>query len=872
MARVFVWSLCAVFSVLIVRGRLNAQPLSAPEEVKVYTEDGVKDFGAWEMNIEWKDGFTNSITPDKVTYDIKIFYTEQMKLVHNETIELKANQTGHYKWSWISPLPLQCTSHSVQLRYRDRDLTSAWTPLTTLPGRDIPDIKDIRVYPQNRVALVSEGIRFCCILKPEHDGQFKSSLFTLRISNQTYVTEPIRHSHPSPPEGFDIICEGEGSTYYTDYAPDDHSITCETRDLSSVECHWIKGHRANVSEELMQPQYFINGRNCSPGFCVLENTIDTGLVNWTLTAKNILGTKIIFDTADPKHRVHLKAPTLAPTTLFTARNATLEWKWHGLSKCSSFPMICQVEVNGRIINETFNGTGLTSVVLADLQPFTEYKARVRCGSLEHFYKWGDWSNLITFVTKEDIPEALDVWMQVFGEQTYVVWKNLTRAQRHGIITSYELVMGSSRDRNEETVESPANCHKLQKTYHVISVSARNSAGVSRPSSITIPNLSPDGGVNISDIKGNNGAFDMVWEPSPRSRCGYVIDWYPTYEAQCAVKWIKIPSDVSSAKICSDKDFKEGVKYTLSVYGCPSGAPELLQRREGYMTELPPLGAVQNLKAEQEGLNIYLSWGSVREQEQRGFIKGYIVSYSHAGREEVSVNISDPSTQKYKFSLPVDTYTFTVKALTSAGPSPGSVITLSMDPRVDQVIMNVVPVLALMIFILCVIAVLAYRNWKWLWPEVPKPMLSEEFLKKIVYQGQVMDQLVCEESEVLKVKSPEVCPAITVLELQEELYEAQTLNSPHSKDSSWSENYQTPNSNPQTLPLIDVDLSYKELPCPGIQNPTYNMPSVPPAKVLPSVYMPQIQNGSIPHQPSDAHCWSHSPSNMSEMQYQDNLIM
>ncbi|MCJ8740938.1 hypothetical protein PDJAM_G00064980 [Pangasius djambal] len=849
MARVFVGSLCAVFSVLIARGRQNAQPLSAPEEVKVYTDDDVKDFGVWKMNIEWQDGFTNSITPDKVTYDIKIFYTEQMKLVHNETIELKANQTGHYKWSWISPLPLQCTSHSVQLRYRDRDLTSAWTPLTTLPGRDIPDIKGIRVYPQDHLALASEGIRFCCILKLEHDEQFKSSAFTLRISNRTYVTNPIRHPHPSPPEGFDITCEGEGSTYYTAYAPDDHSITCETRDLSSVECRWIIGQRANVSENLMRSEYVVNGRNCTPGFCVLENTIDTGLVNWTLTAKNILGTKIIFDTADPKHRVRLKAPTLAPTTLLTARNATLEWKWHGLSKYSSFPMICQVEVDGRIIHDTFNGTGLISVVLADLQPFTGYVARVRCGSLEHFYKWGDWSNLITFVTKEDIPEALDVWLRVLGEQTYVVWKNLSEPQRHGIITSYELVMESSRDRDEEKIKSPANCHKLQKTHRVISISARNSAGVSRPSIITIPNLSPDGAVNTSDINGNNGAFDMVWEPSRRSRCGYVIDWYPTYEAQqCDVNWIKIPSDVSSAKIYS-------------------GAPELLQRREGYMTELPPSGAVQNLTAVQEGLNIYLSWVNVHGQEQRGFIKGYNVSYSRAGRDEVSIVISDPSTQRYKFSLPVDTYTFTVKAFTSTGDSPGSEITLSMDPQVDLVIMNVVAVLAIMIFILCVTAVLVYRNWKWLWPEIPKPMLSEEFLKKIVYQSQVMDQLVCEESEVLKVKSPEVCPALTVLELPEEVYEA--VKSPHSKDSSWSENYQTPNSNPQTLPLIAVDFSYKELPCPGIQNPTYNMPSVPPAdKVLSSIYMPQTQNGSIPHEPSDAHWWS----NMSEMEYKDNLIM
>lgn len=43
-------------------------------------------------------------------------------------------------------------------------------------------------------------------------------------------------------------------------------------------------------------------RDCSTGFCALDESIDTGVMNWTLTAKNALGTKIIFDTADPKHR------------------------------------------------------------------------------------------------------------------------------------------------------------------------------------------------------------------------------------------------------------------------------------------------------------------------------------------------------------------------------------------------------------------------------------------------------------------------------------------------------------------------------------------------------------------------------------------
>lgn len=59
------------------------------------------------------------------------------------------------------------------------------------------------------------------------------------------------------------------------------------------------------------------------------------------------------------------------------------------------------------------------------------------------------------------------------------------------------------------------------------------------------------GINTSVIEGINRTFYMSWEPSLRSNCGYVLDWYPTYEPhQCTVNWKKIPSDRFSAVIDS----------------------------------------------------------------------------------------------------------------------------------------------------------------------------------------------------------------------------------------------------------------------------------------------------------------------------------
>uniref|UniRef100_A0A3B4CHF9 LIF receptor subunit alpha b n=1 Tax=Pygocentrus nattereri TaxID=42514 RepID=A0A3B4CHF9_PYGNA len=637
---------------------LTALPLPVPEIVRVYSDgNDIHDFGVWKMNVEWRDNFPVGNKPEPVTYDVEIFHTEQMRLVHKETIE---DPMGTHRWSWTSPLPLQCTSHSVRLRTRHQSHTSEWTPLYTLKGKDIDDSSESNIYPQDYVARVGEGIVFCCILKKQSHAGFSPPPFTIQISNRTYITEPVRHDDVSSVSGFDILCDYTGATYFIGYAPDDQNLTCETRDLNSVECHWIPGKTGK--SRMFNVQYKVNGRYTELfDRCVLDDSVDKGVMNWTLIAKNSLGEKMISDVADPKHRVRLKAPTITSAVLVHARNATLEWQW-GEKFCTF------------LIKETFNGSGLKSLVLTDLQPFTGYSARVRCGSYEHFYKWGDWSNLNTFSTKEDIPEAVDVWMQILNGHTYVVWKSLTVNQSHGIITGYELLLGSATDVTKEHISKATNehCHKVSAKRaegdYFISMSAKNSAGISPPSKITIPNLQSDGGIITDTIIGHNDSFSISWDPRPISSCGYVVDWFPTYSTeQCDIKWMKIPSGVSDATLHSD--FENGVKYTLSVYACTSGAPQLLQRREGYVKELVPSGRVRSLKAKQYGMNVELSWEDMIEEEKKGFLLGYITL------------IVGPSVRMHALSnLHPGYYTFTVKAFTSVGQGPGSDITLSVDQQ------------------------------------------------------------------------------------------------------------------------------------------------------------------------------------------------
>ncbi|KAG9265554.1 leukemia inhibitory factor receptor-like [Astyanax mexicanus] len=819
-----------------------AQDMQYEHLLPVHEIVQVNESGDWKIQIKWKDHFTNTSRPEKITYDVEIFYTEQMRLVHNETIEVKPHVTGIYHWSWTSPLPLQCTSHSVRLRYKDHGQTSNWTSFYILKGKDFSETSETQVYPKDHAARVGDSIEFCCILKTESIAGFKSPYFTNRISSRTYTTGPVLLNTPSESAGINIPCDGSGTTYFTGNAPDDHSLTCKTRDLSSVECHWMPGRHVGDAYPY-EVHYSINGRECSDSIknmCVLEGDINKGKTTWTLTAKNHLGEKNISDAADLKLRVHLGAPEFANAVSVNARNATLTWNWSN-KLLNSFPMICQVELNDHIIEKTFDGFGLQSALLSDLQPFRNYTARVRCGSRDHFYEWGDWSNIISLTTEEDIPEAVDVWMQVLDRQTYIIWKHPTVEQSNGIIKGYELRVGSPSDATREPISKAPNesCHQLisgsSERDTSISISTRNSKYISPPSTIIIPSLGSDNDIT-SPISGYNSVFNVSWEPSPYSSCGYVVDWFPTYRAEmCAVNWTKTKVPYATVHL----GLESGVKYTLSVYACTSGAPQLLERRSGYAKELPPSGTVQGLKADLQGSDVMLSWEDVPEEQQNGVILGYKVYYTARntgdGNERSDTSVQETSERVCRLSnLRAGDYTFKVKAFTSAGEGPEITITRNVSLQAYILVISILTALATVAFIITLIALCSTkREWlkSKLYPDIPKPQLSERWLTKGSQLSLVIDKVLLLEKEMLMSKNPQASLQVVPLKIQKEPEDVELMP----KDSS-----QKSSRYSKTASLIILDSSYTNVPNPGIQNPTYNLPLTEPAYAALG-YRPQVQN-------------------------------
>ncbi|XP_043077162.1 LIF receptor subunit alpha b [Puntigrus tetrazona] len=810
-----VWLFFALFFSLAGQTEQNGHPIPIGE-VEVFFDEPycvLPECGAWVLNIKWRDKFAENNETLKVKYDIEVLRTEQMKTVHFETINVMADKTSYFHWKWTSPIPLQCTSHLVRLRRYIGHRTGEWMPLYSHKGKDLNAAKTT-LYPGEQVFKVGSNITFCCIVGTDevplkNDERFE---FLIRISNRTYITKPVPFERP---EKANILCEVEksysGITVFIGYPPDDQNLTCITRDLKSVECHWERGRETHLTG-IKQTRYALNGRVCSFGKCVIH-AVKNQETNWTLVAENPVGVKTLSDTADPTQRVWLRAPMSNISHVANARNVSLRWSWNE-ENYATFWMICQVKLSGRIYNTTFSGEGLSSAVLINLQPSVKYTAQVRCGSHEHFYKWGDWSEMTKFSTEEDIPEAVDVWIHYSEQNASVLWKPLNEHQSHGKITEYEITIGDPK-RESIKIDKEQLCYNItsgnERSDRIIKVSAKNSAGLSPPSTIIVPSY-PDSEVDISYISGGNGGFEMSWEESSYSTCGYVVEWFPTYKKrQCAVEWEKIAE--CNSGVCNAWNrsgiFKPGVRYTISLYACTKASPKLLKRSEGYATETKP-GKVKNLKDVHKGRNIELSWAEVPLEQQNGTIRGYkVIIILPSGSQKI---INTTVNKVELGELDPGSYTFYVSAFTSVGNGDYVAHGTNLQNPSDRMIAATIVGCSAATLVFIVITFLCYRKRKWLkkllYPDIPEPKLAGKWIKKGIYCTQMTEGYIkCEVQEVHSLEHPAISESLHGLD----------LISSNSKVVPAQHFY-------QNMSESRADLSY----CPVgkltsiIENPSYNM--------------------------------------------------
>ncbi|KAL7376479.1 hypothetical protein ABVT39_008881 [Epinephelus coioides] len=691
------------------------------------------------IHVTWKVEPSCSAVQDELIYELVVLIAD--KQVHYAEVPVKPEQIeSTHSWNWTSSLALECAS--VRLRSRYKNHTSPWKQERNLP--EINTSKEPQVFPRDRVLKVGSSFTFCCVLPA---GEvFKEMNLSgadtkpTKISNQIFDLT-VHLDQASGDSCTNVECETDktrigGACVYIGYPPQDSNLQCETRNLISVECHWTVG-RTSSSKIRSETKYQLLGSPCkdpSKGTCSKTERIDVGERNWTLTVENPLGKVNLSDTADLTKRVHMFAPQGVTASAVNARNVSLKWEWN-VQQYYNLNITCQVNISHvekNTISQIF-GVGLNFAVLNDLIPNWSYNVRVRCGTAQHFWKWSGWSKSVNFHTRGDVPDALDVWMQMKDNQIIAIWKMLLANQSHGQILDYEVTWAKATERERQNRTTVAhNNHSVAlsvdtNTDYIITVTARNINGSSTPSTITIPSLNSDRTrVNTSRIIGSNGSFNLSWSASPVASCGYIVDWSPTL-GHCIVEWLKVSPSESNAIVFS-KNFKDGVRYSLSIYACTLGAPVLLDRREGYVhEERIQDGLFKKLEGKQQDSDFVVSWEPVSLREQTAFIQGYVLYYTD-NNKVISFSTDDPAAISLTArGLKNGTYKFTVKAKTAVGECGDTAITSTLNSQSDGLISAVIISLVTVFGLLTLLTIVCSRHWACIkqkvYPPIPKPVLT-----------------------------------------------------------------------------------------------------------------------------------------------------
>ncbi|CAN9513060.1 unnamed protein product [Ophioblennius macclurei] len=740
LSRSFVWLLWLLHSLLAIRTHAKIV-LTVPDQV---TLSGNTE--AQQLSISWLGGAAT-------TFDLIVLRTEFNETVFYDTVSPTVNEVnGRHQWNWTSAEPLECTSLSVQIRSRYEQTTSDWSKTQIHKGKDIPGTKSDGMYPVDKIVPVGANTTFCCIVaegKAFDSIYYQNTLMNVtRLSRRAYATTAFNQA-PSEMSGTNIPCYtssprtvNSGTVVFVGYSPQPSDLFCETYDLTSAVCKWNVGRDTHLLRK-RATRYSINERSCpsSPtdNPTVKQCKLDRWDGNWTLVAVNAIGQYSLTDSAELSHRVCPVAPSKLSSVVH-AWNTTLLWEWK-YDSYSSLSLVCQVELtaDGYKTKRIYSGVGLRSVVISDLHPDEQYIVQVSCGSKKNFWKWGSRSEPIAFKTKADVPDALDVWMWMNRDNTaQVFWKPLTHKQSHGRITNYEVTLWNPEENRQHTEILPPTTHTVSvnltqmtssssESKVVATVLAKNVEGASPPASVLL-HLADMESLPMSRTEYTEDGFLLSWQSN--TTCSFVVEWHDAACVHdCFMEWIKVAAGSSNAWIES-ANFQPGVRYSFSLYSCPSDFPEPLKRWQGYSQELVPSSSVL-LSVTQQHSDVVLTWGEIPLANRRGFVLGYNVYISNGGQLTLLANLTDVETRNYTAKgLSRGTYKFTVRTYTSAGEDTGTTASVTLEPYTDWLILELLASLGVVFLLLVVVTFICYKKRKWVkkafYPDIPEPKLPGDW--------------------------------------------------------------------------------------------------------------------------------------------------
>ncbi|XP_061875023.1 oncostatin-M-specific receptor subunit beta isoform X2 [Colius striatus] len=730
-----------------------------------------KDLALQQLLVEWDVDKSAHDAELAMSFEIQVRQADETAPVwiefHNVTLD-KSRKPLH--WIWDSDIPLECMSHSVRIRSKaeaSKDW-SQWSLWETVLGLDTSNNSGPQIFPEEKVVEEGSDITLCCIGRK---GQIIKEFFLdpgvhifNRTNSQVGLLTVKNVAHQEAPH-INVYCRESCnenqcynySTFFVGKPPDTpHDFCCQTQDMRTITCTWSQGGdtylhgryspKYTVSEEFSRKTVLCTVsclKQCSCSWDIDQQKI----YNVTVTVENPLGKKTAMDVFNITHRIYPAAP-FQLWDACTDTEITLYWKCRN----REIELFCQTEVlqpDGKV--ELHNSSEVhlhfSKVTLSGLQPYTDYTVRVHCAAAGHFWRWSEWSEVQTIRTREAAPSGkLDIWREITpvwgGQNVTLFWKHAPSFRANGGSISYEVTWEKAEDGSEPesvSLSSVYNSTRISIGTHSyrISIMAKNNVNYSLPSILIIPRATGIKELEEGQVNGTDDGIFITWEPKPVYD-SYIIDWcnFPMLQL-CDLQWKRFEPNTSSALINS------GVRYSFRVYGSVANRASLLEKKTGYLRELPPL---LDPTVEKVGLTsnaVTLSWDSYPTNEsQSGFVRGYHV-YMSPVQEDCSLKgskkhvlpdnsvlckytIDNPEEKRYtvKHLLSNTKYKLVVKAYTGGGETP-IVNFIYVDTPFNS---NLLYLLVLLVIVPSLVAALCLWKMKWVkeccCPAIPTPNKSK----------------------------------------------------------------------------------------------------------------------------------------------------
>ncbi|XP_064295456.1 oncostatin-M-specific receptor subunit beta [Phalacrocorax carbo] len=745
-----------------------------------------KDLALQRLLVEWDVGKPAHDAGLAMSFEIQVRRTDENTTVwtgfHNVTLGKSAKPLH---WIWDSDLPLECMSHLVRIRSKAEvsKIWSQWSLWEAVLGMDTSNNSEPQIFPNEKIVEEGSDITLCCIGRK---GRIIKEFFLVpavhvfsHTNSQVGLLTVKNVSHQGVPH-ISVYCQEScneeqcyaHSVFFVGKQPDTpNDFSCQTQDMRIVTCTWSKGgetylygHRLpkyTLFEEFSQKMVPCTV-SCSEQCSCSWNIGQQRIYNITVTVENPLGKKTAMDVFDVTHRIYPAAPFQLWEEC-TDTEITLYWKHRN----KGIELFCQTEVlqpNGKVELHNSSDTHLhyASITLGGLQPYTEYTVRVRCGAAKHFWRWSEWSEALTIRTKEATPSGkLDIWREITpvlgGRNVTLFWKQAPSFRANGKSVSYEVTWekvegGSKRESISFSPVHNSTRISIDNDSYRISIMAKNNVNYSLPSVMIIPRATGTEELKEEQVNGTDDGIFISWEPR-HTYDSYIIEWCKVPMLQpCDLQWKRFGPNISSALINSAA-FVPGVRYNFHVYGSVANRASLLEKKTGYLRELPPLLDPIVEKVELTLNAVTLSWDSYpTDESQPGFVRGYHVYVSpiqedcllKGSKKHVlpddsvlcKYTIEDPEEKRYtvKHLLSNTKYKLAVKAYTGGGETP-IVNFIYIDTPFNS---NLMYLLVLLVIVPAVIAAICHWKMKWVkercCPVIPSPSKSKVLSFKAFKSG------------------------------------------------------------------------------------------------------------------------------------------